>query len=118
MRDGFVAFAFDQLKDRPVAGRIMVNFQTLARQLRSPEFSVGFLESRTTDARRLCRLRLRSTQRSAGRWSHNGQLSNPCAPAQISRIFCRISGIENNGCETALSPSPSINSKIGRSLVA
>src|SRR5712672_609605 len=42
-----------------------------------------------------------------------------CTPRRpISKIFSRISGIENNGWVSAFSPSPSINSKIGRSLAA
>src|SRR5207302_611141 len=42
-----------------------------------------------------------------------------CTPRRpISKIFCKISGIENSGCEIDFSPSPSINSKIGRSLAA
>ena len=37
-----------------------------------------------------------------------------CTPRRpISMIFCRISGMENSGCDVARSPSPSINSKIG-----
>src|SRR5437868_6283972 len=42
-----------------------------------------------------------------------------CTPRRpISKILCKISGMEKSGYETARSPSPSINSKIGRSLAA
>ena len=34
MRNGLFAFAFDQLEDRPVAGRVVVDFQTFARPAR------------------------------------------------------------------------------------